>query len=183
MSDTAVFDPAEIVSEPLGVEIAELMEEMAQRPQAGEVVGEVGGMKVKQTKNKSLVTYNGVELPERTRVFDKNGVPSLVPTAQLAYHLSKKTIDGERAFYSKVPAGVTPPVPIDEKCEWCSNKNRKFFSEWDLEIHQQYLHPLEYASKQRKEDRASRSASVQDILKLVASLTPEQRQALIGEQP
>ena len=48
----------------------------------------------------SLATYQGNPLPDRVKVFDRLGRPSLVDTGRLRYHLSKTGPDGRRVFFS-----------------------------------------------------------------------------------
>ncbi len=184
MTET-VFDPATLETDSVAEEVAGMLEAMvATRTQAGDTLGEVDGVKVKQSKMRSMVHMNGIDLPERTRVYDRRGFPSDVPTAQLAYHLSKKTAGGERAFFSK-PPGVAMPTFIEQTCEWCEKRAGKrvknFYDMDDWEAHCEYLHPREWASKLRKETQASNVSSVEGILKLLSGLTPEQREALVSK--
>lgn len=164
-----------------------LLDQMEQqaRLQAGDNIGEVDGVKFKARRNSSMVHRNGIELPERTPVYDKNGMVSMVPTAQLMHHLSKRTIGGEKAFYASPPRGANPPVPIEDTCEWCLKRGtrKKFYEIDDLENHCEAYHPQEYARKLRREAAQGKELDTVGIIRLVSMLTPEQRQALLGEVP
>ena len=183
---TPVFNEA-AEADPVAVELAGLLDDMetAARVREGDTLGETDGVRIKASKSRSMVHRNGVDLPPRTRVYDRRGFPSDVPTAQLGYHLGKKSVEGERVFFSKPPAGVKIPEPIDVDCEWCTRRAgksvKKFYAMDDYEAHCELLHPREWASKQRREDRAGNVASVGDILKILGTMTPEQRKSLIGE--
>lgn len=178
MNDSVTFEV-----EDLGAEVAGLLNDAmeSRRAEDGEEIGNVGGIPIKHKKGRSMVHLNGVELPDRTLVYDKNGNPSAVPTAQLAYHLSKKTIGGERAFYPKPPANAVIPQAVIVGCERCGNPNKRFFSEDDFEAHWQDKHPREWASKIRKESQTQNAGTVEGLLKLLATLTPEQREALVAK--
>jgi hypothetical protein len=182
---TAVFELEAPETDGISMEMTELLEGMATRAQEGDIIGEAGDIKVKAAKQKSLVSYNGVELPARTRVYDRFGVPSDVPTAQLGYHLGKRQPDGQRAFFARPPAGATRAEPIDQNCEWCDRRAgrvgvKKFYHLDDYEAHCEFLHPREWASKMRRESKGDAIANVSDIIKLLAALTPEQKAALVG---
>lgn len=171
-------------------EMADLLDGLEQNARAmpGDEIGDIGGIKMRHRKNSSMVHRNGVELPERTKVYDALGRPSLVPTAQLQYHLSKRTIGGERAFYSRPPQGVPEQEFIEDTCEWClkrtAGKVRKRFEDIDaMEAHFEAFHPREYANKLRREERDNKAMDATTILRLISGLTPEQREALIGGMP
>jgi hypothetical protein len=93
---TQVF---EMEPEGVAAEMADLLEDIAKRAEAGAVEGMVDNIPIKKAQTSSMVKYNGIELPARTPVYDRDGEISLVPTAALAYHLSKQRADspGERA--------------------------------------------------------------------------------------
>lgn len=174
----------------VNVEMADLLDELETNARAmpGDEIGDVGGVKLKHRKNSTMVHRNGVELPERTKVYDMYGRSSLVPTAQLQYHLSKRHIDGSRAFYAKPPNGLAEDRHIDETCEWCLKRTggavRKKFEDLDaMEAHFEAFHPREYAAKLRREERENKAMDATTILKLLSGLTPEQREALIGKVP
>lgn len=176
----------DVFEESVASEMADLLNEAEEgaRAREGDVLGEANGIPITMPKKRTMVHRNGVELPERTKVYDKRGYPSWVPTAQLGYHLNKRTPDGERAFYSRPPAGVTPPEPIDAECKWCTKragrKTKVFFDIDDYENHCENLHPSEWARKLRREEMEVRKGpGVEDVLKLVASLTPEQKASLL----
>lgn len=183
---TQVFDPATLETDSIADEVAGMLEEMASRPSEGDELGDIGGIKVKASKMRSMVRYGDRELPARTRVYDKFGMPSDVPTAQLAAFLSKPRADspGERAFFSKPPQGVAR-TPIDETCEWCAKRagrNVKVFYDLDdYETHCEMFHPREWERKLRRENQTDSVTSVTGLLKLLASLSPEQRKELVGE--
>lgn len=160
------------------------MEQQA-RLKAGDNIGEIEGVKFKARRNSSMVHRNGVELPERTPVYDKDGMVSYVPTAQLLHHLSKRTIGGEKAFYAVPPKGAKPKEPIEDTCEWCLKRGtrKKFFEIDDLENHCETFHPQEYGRKLRREAAQEKELDAMGILRLLAKLSPEQRQELIGEVP
>jgi hypothetical protein len=165
--------------------MADMLEEMAARAQPGDELGSVEGVSLKRTKTRSMVHMNGVELPERTRVYDRWGMSSEVPTAQLRYHLSKPAADGSgRAFFRRPPEGVGVRTPIDETCFWCEKRAGRrvkvFYDYDDLERHCEDLHPREWASKLRKEGQAASVNGVEGILKLLSNLSPAQRESLIG---
>lgn len=180
MTDTSVFDEG---TQSIAGDVTEMLEALAERAKDGATLGEVEGIGITKSKERSMVTYGGVELPPRTRVYDRHGNPSDVPTAQLFYHLNKPAADGSgRAFFKDPPKGQR--VPIDETCQWCEKRAGRrvkvFYDIDDYEAHCELFHPREWASKQRREDRASSVASVGDIIKILAGLSDEQKAALIG---
>lgn len=183
MVDTATF--ADVDLEGIPNEVSQLLDAAVTRAQAGEVIGSADGVQFRQGKTRTMVNYKGVELPERTRVYDKFGMPSDVPTAQLTRMLSKPRADapGERAFFPRPPAGKEI-VYIPETCEWClkGGVRKRFMDMDDLENHCEMLHPREYGRKIRREDNNRRGASVDDVLQVLSMLTPEQKQALLGEK-
>lgn len=164
--------------------MAQLLDQMEHqaRLQAGDTIGEVEGVKFKARRNSSMVHRNGVTLPERTPVYDRNGMVSMVPTAQLLHHLSKRTIGGERAFYASPPNGAAPPKPIDDTCEWCLKRGTRkvFYDIDDLENHCETYHPQEYNRKLRREQGEQKALDTTQIIRLLATLTPEQRENLLG---
>lgn len=173
------------MSTDVDVELADMLDDLATRVEPGGELGSIEGIPVKRTKTRTMVHMNGRELPERTRVYDRWGNPSDVPTAQLRHHLSKPAADGSgRAFYSRPPEGVQARVPIEETCTWCEKRAGRrvkvFYDYDDLERHCEDLHPREWASKLRKEGQAASVNGVEGILKLLSGLTPEQRESLIG---
>ena len=137
---TQVF---EMEPEGVAAEMADLLEDMAKRAEAGAVEGTVEGIPIKKAQTSSMVKYNGVELPSRTPVYDKFGEISLVPTASLAYHLSKPRADspGERAFFSRPPGAKRTYIP--ETCDWCLKRNvrKRFVDEDERENHFEAIHP------------------------------------------
>lgn len=94
-------------------------------------------------------------LPERVMVYDKKGLPSLVPTAQLGYHLSKRNKwTGEKKFFSNPPPGTKPPEPIDKECPICVElygKSRPFYSIRQWRRHLELVHPAEWGWIQEDE--------------------------------
>ena len=103
------------------------------------------GSKIQITQGDTLVSLNGVPLPGRTRVYDTiSGVTSDVPTAQLAYQLSKRRQDGSRVYSLRLPPGIVMPTPIEDTCQICykarGNKHRNFYSEEQLINHMQAFH-------------------------------------------
>lgn len=183
VDNTSVFQP-DVTAEVIGL----IEDQLEIRAKAGDVIGSVDGVPVKQGKVSSMVRYNGKELPERTRVFDKFGNPSEVPTAQLAHHLSKPRADspGERAFFARPPVGKEQGY-IEETCEWCLKRTggavrKKFVDIDDWHNHCQDKHPREYERKLKAEDREG-VVTADQILKLLVGLPREQVMAAIGDTP
>lgn len=176
---TQVFESGEGVAD----EVTAILDGLAERPMEGAEIGDVGGMKIKASKQRSMVRYNGRDLPERTRVYDKFGNPSEIPTAQLVYMLNKKRADapGERAFFRQPPPG-SEQVYIEDTCEWCLKRGvRKKFAELDdLYNHCEDKHPREWGRRMQADAKSESLGNVRDVLQLLATLTPEQRAALVG---
>lgn len=186
-------------------EIEELLgkvEQQARDRQANAETGEVlaettivddktgQGMATRWTKRSSMVRAGDVELPERVQVFDKNGVPSMVPTAALRYHLNKKDRFGNRKFFAERPADYKEPVFIDQTCPVCfkiSGVRKKFQDEIDYEGHMDTFHPREWASLLRKEEREARAgATAKDFGAVLLSMSDSEKQALkalLGTEP
>lgn len=175
MTDTAVFD------ESVAEEMAGLLDDIEERARPGDSVGEVDGVPITKTKTRSMVHRNGVDLPERTPVYDRDGGISYVPTAQLGHHLNKRNVNGEKAFHAKRQPWMKKAEPIDQTCEWCAKRGGKkvFYDIDDYEAHCEYLHPREWASKLRREAQQNNVTGVDGILKLLSNLSPEQREALL----
>lgn len=167
---TQVF---EMEPEGVAAEMANLLEDMAKRVEAGAVEGTVDGIPIKKAHTSSMVKYNGIELPARTPVYDRDGEISLVPTASLSYHLSKQRADspGERAFFSRPPKAKREYIP--ETCAWCLKRNvrKRFVDEDELENHFEAIHPKEYERKLRREAKEGQLTTDQ-ILKILANATP-----------
>lgn len=169
--------PQEVVSEVQQV-LSEL-DAASRGAKEGEALGEVDvqGMKVRRRKTSSMVHMGGRALPERVKVFDRRGEPSLVPTVQLGYHLSKTDNAGNRVFFSRPPAGVEPPKPIDKTCPICLERGvrKKFYSRYAHRQHMVILHPLEFEMIREEEKEAAAREGLVDQLR---RMTPEEKQEL-----
>lgn len=134
-------------------------------------------------KPKPLMAGNR-ELPERIKVYNKLGEPSMVPTASISYHLNKKDPQGNKVFFRKPPMGVAVPEPDPTlTCEPCQKRDihKRFFNEIDWEAHWDTYHPREWAIRQRQEQRAREDRLAADTLRnALQSMTPAERKALIG---
>ncbi len=167
--------PTEVVSEVQ--EVLSAMDAASRGAKEGEALGEVDvqGLKVRRTKTSSMVRMGGVALPERVKVFDRRGEPSLVPTVQLGHHLSKTDNTGNRVFFPRPPAGVEPPKPIDKTCPICLDKGvrKKFYSHYAHRQHMVILHPLEFEMIREDEKEA---VAKEGLLGQLRRMTPEERQ-------
>ncbi len=136
---------------------------------------------ITEAPRKSMVRLGNKELPERWPVYDENGIKSMVPTAALQYHLTKRRAGtNRRAFYLQVPAGVVAPTPINETCPICTKERlgvaKPFYDEMDLLRHMRNLHPLEqefYEKRAEKEERGNFN-----LLGTIATMSPEEKAAL-----
>lgn len=144
---------------------------------------------ITEAPRKSMVKLNGKDLPERWPVYDENGIKSMVPTAALQYHLTKRRAGtNRRAFYLEVPKGVVAPTPINETCPICTKERqgvaKPFYDEMDLLRHMRNLHPLEqefYEKRAEKEERGNFN-----LLGTIATMSPEEKaalRALLGSEP
>lgn len=145
----------------------EALDQKARAAQPGEVVGEteIGGMIVRRRRQSTMVHFAGQELPERTAVYDRAGSVSYVPTAQLAYHLGKRDRNGQRVFFSKLPAGIKPKKPIDETCAICLERGvrKTFYSRYDWRGHMDSFHPREL-TVMREENQEQRDTEQRDLM-------------------
>lgn len=170
--------PSEVVSEVQ--EVLGKLDAASRDAEEGDVLGEVDvqGMKIKRTKTSSMVHMAGRSLPERVKVFDRKGLPSLVSTVQVGYHLSKTDNVGNRVFFARPPTGVKPPEPIDETCPICLENNgvrKKFFSRYAHRQHMVILHPLEFEMiKEEKQEAVAKEGLIDQLRRM----TLEERQSL-----
>jgi hypothetical protein len=140
------------------------------------------GSTVRYKKPSSMVRRGNVNLPERFEAWDKFGVRSMLPTAQMNYHLSKQRPDapGERTFHThtrgatRASCQTCPPLrePIEFKCPWCvgvRGQRNTFMSENDAILHQRRFHEDEYAAHQQQLDREERRAQIEVQRQIAAS--------------
>lgn len=178
-------------------EVADLIQELTQQSQsvaerqrdasvaAGTILSEVDvdGAQFREVKQSSMVRSGKVALPERFMAFDKFGNVSMLPTAQMHYHLGKHRPDspGELTYHTH-RAGVTRETcsicpaekqPIDALCDYCTGvrgQRPTFFSETDLFTHKRRLHPDELDAEERELDRAERRAALATQNKLAEAM-------------
>lgn len=164
--------------------IAAHISDVQQRVEVGAVVGEVEGMAVRQRRNSSMVRYNGVELPERTPVYDRAGRLSMVPTAQLLHHLTKNG----GAFTVNPPPGVEPEKYIEGTCQWCVERSleqngpervvrKRFRTETARRAHYRSYHPDEYAEEREEGQRPIITTAM--IRDAISSLSREEIEDMI----
>lgn len=177
--------PTEVVSEVQQV-LSEL-DAASRLAEPGEVLGtaDLLGMRLKRTRSSSMVHMAGRPLPERVKVFDARGMPSLVPTVQVGYHLSKTDRAGNRVFFARPPAGVEPPEPIDETCPICLERGvrKKFYSRYAHRQHMVILHPTEFQMlREDKEDARAREGLIDQLRRMTVENRRELA-ALLGTPP
>ena len=171
-------------------EVEELLQSLVSGGRAvpGQVFMETEGFTARHRRNRSMVRLGDRELPERVKVWDRYGRPSLVPTVAIHYHLNKKDRNGNRVFFARLPEGIEEPVPIDETCEICLPKgiHKRFFNEYDLDGHYEYYHPREWRIIQRKRDREE-GLDPRAIVAAIAMMSTKQqkqmRMLLSEEEP
>ncbi len=147
--------------------------------------GEIQGQQVKWKKPKSMVRAGNTPLPERFEAYDRDGVLSLLPTAQMSRMLSKPRADdpNTRAFHThsrgmtRETCKVCPEAPtyIAQTCEFCLERThgavRKHFTkESDAYRHSQTFHPEELAALERATERAERQAELDTNRQLAAAM-------------
>lgn len=165
---------------------SEMMEALSEQVDAA-LVEEAASNAIKERRRSSLVRMNGVELPERTRVWDKFGNPSMVPTAQLMHHLTKPRADspGERAFFQKRP-NIPEKVPTGIVCEFCeetrdsSKPPREFSTRFRKDAHQRAYHEQEWEGARHEEELNSRRLRPEDVRAAFMGLTAAEKKALLG---
>lgn len=182
-----------MVTEPIAtaLEVADVLQDMMAQTEAiaearraandlpeGTLLGEIElkGQQVKWRKQKSMVRSGNTPLPERFAAFDKFGMLSMLPTAQMSPMLTKPRADspGERAFHTHTrgmtrescPTCPTPRAAITETCEFCMARTggkvkKVFYSEADAYSHKKHLHPDELENLQRTLEREERRAQVE----------------------
>ena len=137
---------------------------------------ELQGQQVRWKKQKSMVHSGNTPLPERFEAFDRDGVASMLPTAQMGRMLSKPRADDTsvRAFHTH-SRGVTREtcktcpanaVFIEQTCEFCVERThgavyKKFRNETDAYRHKTMFHPDELANLERMTERAERQAEIE----------------------
>lgn len=149
-----------------------------QSAQEGALLGEVDlkGQQVRWKKQKSMVHSGNTPLPERFEAYDRDGVVSMLPTAQMGKMLSKPRADDTsvRAFHThsrgvtRETCQVCPDAKpfIDQTCEFCLERThgavrKRFSTENDAYRHKTTFHPAELANLERMTDRAEREAEIQ----------------------
>lgn len=127
----------------------------------------------REVKQNSMVRNGGTALPERFMAFDKYGIDSMLPTAQLTYHLGKPRADspGERAFHvhtgvvTRETCSICPPgkALIEARCPFCTGARAikdTFTSEQQFITHKQGMHEREFETEERALDRAQAAATL-----------------------
>jgi hypothetical protein len=143
----------------------------------GSILGETDlpGQQVRWRKQKSMVRSGTTPLPERFEAFDRDGVVSMLPTAQMGRMLSKPRADDTsvRAFHTH-SRGMTretcqtcPPTKaaIEGTCNFCFERThgavvKRFTSEGELYTHKEMFHERELRSLERVTDQAQRQAEI-----------------------
>ena len=143
----------------------------------GALLGEadIPGQQVRWKKPKSMVHAGNVPLPERFVAYDRDGVASMLPTAQMGRMLSKPRADdpSTRAFHThsggitQATCRICPEAPayIEQSCEFCLERthgavHKKFRNETDAYRHKASFHPDELANLERMTERAERQAEI-----------------------
>lgn len=133
------------------------------------------GMNMRRSKESSKVMSNGVPLPERMPFYhSRTGQLCRLPTAQLAYYLSKRFQNGKPVFVKERPGGQ--PEPIDQTCEVCEKRfghAKQFYEEFDYIAHMENKHPREWRIIQ---DRQKTSAG--EFMKALMDMDADQRAVL-----
>lgn len=137
----------------------------------------------REVKTNSMVRRGKTPLPERFAAFDKFGVMSMLPTAQMNRMLAKERADspGERAFHvhtrgtTQASCSICPPqaTPIDALCNHCTgvrSQKPTFYSEEQLIAHKRVAHTLEYQTELEALERADRRASIEAQNKLAEAM-------------
>lgn len=185
---TDIFNPGEALTlEELGsagetqLLINELMEQVANDPDS--VTPEQVGVRNKKARgnNWNGMTKENSRLPERVKVFDRLGRPSMVPLAAIGYHLSKKNPTGERVFFAKPPNGKEFRVELtSEMCRWCRTQDGELYKRFQdsdaLDLHESLKHELEYKAADRAAARAAREPV--NIVSLITNMPAEEKAAL-----
>jgi hypothetical protein len=166
---------------------------------------ELQGQQVRWKKQKSMVHSGNTPLPERFEAFDRDGVPSMLPTAQMARMLSKMRADDTtaRAFHThsrgltREACKVCPAAAeyIAQTCEFClerthGNVHKNFKNETDAYRHKSMFHPDELAALERATDRADREAAnesqkqlAQAMMEMARATAENARHAATAEAP
>jgi hypothetical protein len=129
----------------------------------GEVFAQLGELKMRRT-DRTKVTYGDEELPQFTRLWDRNGVPSVVFTAMARQYLSKRDPQtGERIFFH-IPPKVAP-VP-DVQCPHC---RKKLINEDELDNHKRIRHKRVWEREQRQAGNAGQAAQLEVMKQMLAT--------------
>lgn len=179
-------------------QIEQQAKERSRTAKVGDVIAETTikdegsglGMPTRWKKQDSMVRMGDTPLPERVQVYDKNGYPSMVPTAALRYHLNKKDRLGNRKFFAKPPDDMKEPTYIEQTCEVClknGSVRKRFQDEIDYEGHMDTFHPREWRSILRREEREARQgATAKDFAAVLLSMSDKEKdalKALLGVSP
>ena len=169
------------MADDVSVEVADAIAELTEQAQADpSLASDTQDMlKGSQTlTKKSMVRSGGVALPDRVKFYrSSNGWEAWLPTAQLAYHLSKRHADGTPVFVKERLQG--PKVYIDETCHVCPNPKR-FEHRINYVSHMESKHPREYRMLQDDEEQAK---GPQQMAAALMSMAPNERaafKALLG---
>lgn len=137
---------------------------------------EIQGQQVKWKKQKAMVRSGNTPLPERFEAFDRNGISSMLPTAQMSKMLSKPRADDPtvRAFHThsrlttRASCIICPPArePIESTCEFCLERSagavrKVFYSEANKRSHQRAFHENQLIDLETAQDRAQRDAEIE----------------------
>jgi len=155
--------------------------EKARQAEEGDLLydADVQGMRLRRRKQSSMVRSGDTPLPDRVPFYRSlNGNLAMLPTAQLAYHLSKKHPDGTAVFVRENPH--PPKEPTGPTCTVCmkmSGRSKQFGDEYDYITHMENKHPREYRIEQEKLKRSD-AFTPANLASALMSMSAEERTAI-----
>lgn len=163
------------MAEAVSVEVADAIAELTKQAQADpSLANDTRNMldRSQTLTKKSMVRSGSVALPDRVKFFRSiNGWEAWLPTAQLAYHLSKRHADGTPVFVKERLQG--PVTYIDEVCDACP-KQKRFEHYIDYVTHMENKHPREYRILLHEEEKTKGP----ELVAALMAMSPSERTAL-----
>lgn len=154
-------------------DIGSLERAAAQNPDipVGEVLSSTplpGGSMINWTKQDTKVRAGNKMLPERFPAYGRDNNISMLPTAQMFYHLTKPAPDGQPAFRAAT-RGPWPGVPVpqfdpDLKCEFCA---KQFLHAGQVEPHMRVAHDQRWATMLRIQQEKREELALETNQRLV----------------
>lgn len=140
------------------------------------------GATIQREQRRGLITMDGQPLPDRVTIWERlTGYEKRISTTLLAKKLAIRDHEGGQRFVTEKP-DLPEPEFIKETCPVCRRNRgltKRFQHKWDYYGHMETFHQREWRIIQA-EEQASRPASLDAILAAIRSMTPEERQALMG---